>query len=463
MVLYLLFLHLHHPVANGQVGDPCPKGPDQWKLLVNTELQYTIGLRPSPNQLLMDIFGAPDDRGYSETQIRKCLGSADTNSNKCLNQFLNLRKFRTNTDGQSRSASYLKNRNVEPDYPVEKYYQENKHLLDLKNLPSELTDPMLLNMLNNPNRIREGIQRIKEIGAKKGLKVYEYEGQFGSLLRTVVFIPGKEADYWIQYTLTNPNSVSQLPPGFPKDLFFQGAAFIVVEKQQGDKTLENPRLHYVSPSVTKNGPHISGLKINMETDSRIRSLNPTDCRECHQGGLIGIHPNPKFNYFTKNDTTTLHDLSEYIGDYGPTVDAVNSARKVDDSMEEFGPSIGAVNPPTRTTNFMQTCATRTKPDRIRIVQKAMNCTKCHDNTTRNFAYIGTQERMSILHQAVVVSKKMPPDSDLSESERTDLEACLLQEYRSSWQGWLNKRGCVISTDELSGNTKPTLPQGTVAK
>ena len=200
-------------------------------------------------------------------------------------------------------------------------------------------------------------------------------------------------------------------------------SLVSIQKFDGDtgKALDTPLAWYKDFWRVRTGDTI-------ELSSRLAETGSVEsCFGCHSTALIPVYPN-KETFAYERFEADLKDINKVIKSYA-------HAEIAHVSPTHYGPTLGPVTSPLRGQEFFSSCAGPLDLDQEALdrVREAMACESCHNDINRKrlrfpMATLSQIDRDSIVRVLVEDEKAMPPNSQLTDTERQVLVQCLYKEY-----------------------------------
>ena len=220
-------------------------------------------------------------------------------------------------------------------------------------------------------------------------------------------------------------SVVAIIPGDKEDLYVHGhqgktgyLSFRIRKKTADDQPIDPPIIDFQVTHSADNTP-----------------FPYARCISCHRGGSVAIAPTDgKLNSHTPG--MNGEQMKNWWDDF--------RVKNISQSLLDFsslGPEIGPEDPPTRTLDFVKSCAKKDIPSlsdaKAEKIMKKMNCVGCHMEEGKldrlQFPYAPFPFELVTLDN-FILKGHMPPGADkgstssLSEQERRALLTCLKAEY-----------------------------------
>ena len=281
--------------------------------------------------------------------------------------------------------------------------------------------------------------------------------------RFLVMVPGHDYDRWIQFGIRTPvDAVIAATPGSP-----------TYDPAIHDGPINNVSIVAIAKSPGKGQPQtvaqvdwwrivVDGPNARLQQTRRELMGVTGNCQQCHQTGLIGIHPSYLYKFLNDGtlfavkmgsvdqplppelatpETMTLDQLTARWRSYGApkAIDGVDTATAM---YSAYGPPLGPVVSRNRDA-VRATCGpiAKTASDSdMDIVISAMNCASCHSSAghgalTHPLATTSLKQPDSILYQYIMQGLMPPPRWDgasvippVAPRLREMLHDCLVAEY-----------------------------------
>jgi hypothetical protein len=402
--------------------EECPNGVSEWLKLREQEAQGS---------------GNVCNRSF----YAKCSGKMDPTIKECFQDL-----FRVKGLNQSGEITAM------GPYRFDKSYYESepaKTLTDLSAIPATLKDPDFLAQIKDPATLGDAIARFKKTNPR--YTVIRYSGNAKALDqskeedRLLIMIPGEKEDRYYQFTvptLAEQDAAKSKPrpktnsKEFLNSTLYDQFSLVVVDKSKVSKAGDRPEVYFrdYRRTGTSHG-------INIEYRNRPSDTNES-CLKCHSQGVQAIFPHK--DKTSAEDAQAIERLNGRILEYGIPSNATAKIPAARNGLSEVGLPFGPVSPPTRTDEFMASCAPELTVERRAYVKDLMNCSGCHNgkpvqltkeipNLKKAFGW-GMYELAPIyningssLETLVTEHNTMPPGNSSTKEERVALWKCLEKE------------------------------------
>jgi len=257
---------------------------------------------------------------------------------------------------------------------------------------------------------------------------------YGRMLVLVPNVPapnGDLIDKWIMYAILTPD---QMPRPHVRRPVPQAKSVSLVAIHRNPKTPRHTKAYLVD--FMRKRADVD--TINITPTALLAPGLSKNCYECHKAAVIPIRPQIEYAFDSGGrlipKTSGVGDapaaLNRLIRSYGPPAFAHQEPKA-------YGPSLGPEDV-ERTDQFIRTAAAELplSPESFERIKSAMKCAECHDAfapinyplAVRTDKDIKAFKSGQGLLQTYIEKGYMPPNNDLTDTERRVLWRCLVKEY-----------------------------------